>query len=221
VARGAYGTAALTLGTLLVGGIDLAAGLILGAAAYGAQIVVGAVLTRKLDRVDRISLALGQQNGVTAIILALSLEPMFPRAVGLVAPAIVTVNCLHFAANTLWARRQSDGAEIGAAPVKGPEPDAAHAGGVGPGPEGQAPSVQPQLPAADSVPPWKTQGDDADAVWWKSHTDTQRHRVHGDLALIALRLAASAVPGMSAHSPFRKFEAMEAVASDSGDTNSM
>jgi hypothetical protein len=108
VTQGAYLAAAFTLGLLLVGGIDVAYGLTLGAAAYGAQIAVGTVLARRLDRVDRVSLALGQQNGVTAVILALSLQPMFPEAVAIVAPAIVTVNFLHFAANSLWGRFQPD-----------------------------------------------------------------------------------------------------------------
>ncbi|WP_406171772.1 hypothetical protein [Streptomyces sp. NBC_00996] len=108
VTQGAYLAAAFTLGLLLVGGIDVAYGLALGAAAYGAQIAVGTVLARRLDRVDRVSLALGQQNGVTAVILALSLQPMFPEAVAIVAPAIVTVNFLHFVANSLWGRFQPD-----------------------------------------------------------------------------------------------------------------
>ncbi|MGW3100423.1 hypothetical protein [Streptomyces sp. NPDC001100] len=108
ITRGAYVAAAFTLGLLLVDGIDLVHGLVLGAAAYGAQIVVGSVLARKLDRVDRISLALGRRNGVTAVILALSLQPMFPRAVAIIAPAVVTVNCLHFVANSLWERTRVD-----------------------------------------------------------------------------------------------------------------
>jgi hypothetical protein len=115
ISRGAYAVAAFTLGLLLVGGVDLLDGLVLGTAAYAAQAVAASVLARKLDRVDRIALALGQQNGVTAIILALSLEPMFPEAVAIVAPAIVTVNCLHFAANSVWNRLSPD-------PAAGPPP---------------------------------------------------------------------------------------------------
>lgn len=141
IVRGAYVVAAFTLGLLLVNGIDLLHGVVLGAAAYGAQMVVGSVLTRKLDRTDRISLALSQQNGVTAIVLALSLEPMFPQAVAIVAPAILTVNCLHFAANSVWNRRQPT--------LPDPLPD--------------APLLE--MPAHVLVPPWKDRGDGGTPLW--------------------------------------------------------
>jgi hypothetical protein len=109
-------------------------------------------------------------------------------------------HCLHFAANTAWARRQGDGTESDAGPVRSQESDAAHADG-GPEPGEPTESVRHQLPVADSVPPWKTEeGGDAEAVWWKSHADTQLHRTDGDLALTALRLAGS---GMSGALPFQ------------------
>jgi hypothetical protein len=152
ISRGAYVTAAFTLGLLLVAGVDLVYGLALGAAAYGAQIVVGSVLARKLDRVDRVSLALGQQNGVTAVILALSLQPVFPQAVAIVAPAIVTVNCLHFAANSLWGRLQPDPDDPRPAPDRPPLPHAR--------------PVQPDLSAGyGPVPLWKDRDGAADPHW--------------------------------------------------------
>ncbi|MCX4825241.1 hypothetical protein OG883_36370 [Streptomyces sp. NBC_01142] len=141
IVRGACVVAAFTLGLLLVNGIDLLHGVVLGAAAYGAQMVVGSVLTRKLDRTDRIPLALSQQNGVTAIVLALSLEPMFPQAVAIVAPAILTVNCLHFVANSVWNRRQP----------------------TLPDPLPVAPPLE--MPAHVSVPPWKDRGDGGTPRW--------------------------------------------------------
>ncbi|MFF3710991.1 cation:proton antiporter family protein [Streptomyces phaeochromogenes] len=152
ISRGAYVTAAFTLGLLLVAGVDLVYGLVLGAAAYGAQIVVGSVLARKLDRVDRVSLALGQQNGVTAVILALSLQPVFPEAVAIVAPAIVTVNCLHFAANSLWGRLQPEPDDPRPAPDRPPLPP--------------DPPVQPDLSAGPgTVPLWKDLDGAADPHW--------------------------------------------------------
>ena len=105
VTQGAYAVAAFLLGMLLVEGVSLWYGLVLGASAFAAHAVVASVLTRRLSRTDRVLLALGQQNGVTAIVLALSLEPAFPRAPAIVAPAIVTVNLLHFAANSVAGRR--------------------------------------------------------------------------------------------------------------------
>ncbi|GAA3208318.1 hypothetical protein GCM10020256_04710 [Streptomyces thermocoprophilus] len=56
-----------------------------------------------LSPADRAHLGLGQQNGITAILLALSLEPTFHGTVAVVGPAVVTVNLLHFAFR--WARR--------------------------------------------------------------------------------------------------------------------
>jgi hypothetical protein len=75
-------------------------GAVLGVAAFGAQAAVAFALTvPKRWRGDRVRLALGQQNGLTAIILALLLEPTFPGAIAVVAPAVVVVNLLHALAN--------------------------------------------------------------------------------------------------------------------------
>jgi hypothetical protein len=126
--RAAYYTALFALGMLLLDGIEPVPGIALGVAAFAAQMAVGWVIARNLDRFDRVSLALGQQNGVTAVILALALKPAFPRTVAIVAPAIVVVNILHFAANELWARLQpppvdpdrgKDGAGDGRTPTPG------------------------------------------------------------------------------------------------------
>lgn len=89
----------LILGYLLSNGIDLKTGILLGFSAVIAQIVVGFILTYKLERNDRIYLALAQQNGITAIILALMFEPMFSGTVGIVAPAIFTINILYIINN--------------------------------------------------------------------------------------------------------------------------
>lgn len=102
----AYYLALVALGLLLVDGVEPGPGIALGAAAFAAQMVVGGLIARNLAPYDRVSLALGQQNGVTAIVLALSLQPAFPRTVAIVAPAVVTVNVLHFVANELWNRRE-------------------------------------------------------------------------------------------------------------------
>ncbi|GAB3009248.1 hypothetical protein GCM10027184_79010 [Saccharothrix stipae] len=80
-------------------------GAVLGVAAFGAQAVVAFGLTvPKRWRGDRVRLALGQQNGLTAIILALLLEPTFPGAIAVVAPAVVVVNLLHALANGAYDR---------------------------------------------------------------------------------------------------------------------
>lgn len=91
-------------------------GAVLGAAAFGAQAVVAFALTApKRWRGDRVRLALGQQNGLTAIILALLLEPTFPGAIAVVAPAVVVVNLLHAVANGVYDR-------VAARPAPAPAP---------------------------------------------------------------------------------------------------
>jgi len=99
----AFWLAAFALGLILVEGVRPLHGVVLGLAAFGSQIVVGWLLSRRLPADDRTSLMLGHQNGITAIILALLLEPRFPGTVSVVAPAIITVNLLYTASNA--ARR--------------------------------------------------------------------------------------------------------------------
>ncbi|GAB1639730.1 hypothetical protein [Krasilnikovia sp. MM14-A1259] len=96
--------AALAVGLGITHGVGLRAGLVLGAAAFGSQVLVGYVLTVRLPRADRIDLALGHQNGITAIVLALLLEPRIPGTVAVVGPAVVVVNLLHGVTNGVWAR---------------------------------------------------------------------------------------------------------------------
>ena len=98
-------TATFAVGVVLVGGLNIGTGVVLGVAAYAAQVVVALVLTiPKVWRGDRTRLALGQQNGLTAIILALLLEPNFPGTIAVVAPAIIVVNLLHALCNGLYDR---------------------------------------------------------------------------------------------------------------------
>lgn len=96
--------AAVLLGVLLAGGINLWAGIALGVMAYAAQIIVGFVLTRGLPSRDRWHISFAQQNGVTAIILALLFEPIHPGTAAIVAPAVIVINGLHAAANRLLDR---------------------------------------------------------------------------------------------------------------------
>jgi len=92
------------LGLLLVNGVDPWSGLALGVLAFVAQILAAALLTRGLPRIDRTHLAFAQQNGITAIILALRLEADFVGSVAVIAPAILVTNIVHFGANWLLDR---------------------------------------------------------------------------------------------------------------------
>ncbi|WP_144128098.1 hypothetical protein [Catellatospora sichuanensis] len=103
--------AAFMLGLLLTEGVNIGAGLALGAAAFAAQVIVGYALTRKLPAGDRAHLALAQQNGITAIILSLLLQAQFDGVIAVVAPAILVVNVIHLVANTLLDRRATPAPE--------------------------------------------------------------------------------------------------------------
>lgn len=108
----AFLVATFLLGVLLARGMSPGVGLVLGCATFTAQIVVGAALSWGFPARDRLSLCLSQQNGITAIILALLLEPLLPEAVAVIAPAILVVNVLHVVADALASpagRSPSDG----------------------------------------------------------------------------------------------------------------
>ena len=95
----AFYIAILLLGFLLVNGIDWFNGLVLALAAMLAQILVGFLLTRGLPTVERFYLAFAQQNGITAMILALLFETELPETVGIVAPAILFINLGYYLIN--------------------------------------------------------------------------------------------------------------------------
>ncbi|WP_330177086.1 hypothetical protein OG875_28435 [Streptomyces sp. NBC_01498] len=122
---GAFLVAACFLGVLLAQDIEPLPGLVLGGAAFGAQMVAallaGPRLVPGISRVDRWYLGLGQQNGITAILLALALEPRFPGTAAVVGPAIITVNLLHYGAN-LVLDRALDATGPPPPPVSPPEP---------------------------------------------------------------------------------------------------
>ncbi|MGI5415654.1 hypothetical protein [Actinomadura luteofluorescens] len=113
----AFLLAALLLGVVLSAGISPIPGLVLGVTAFVAHALVSLPLTRSQARTDRVLLALAQQNGITAIILALLLEPFFGGTVAVVAPAILVINMLYLLSNAVFtsgARRRTRDARPGA-----------------------------------------------------------------------------------------------------------
>ncbi|QXJ21204.1 cation:proton antiporter [Actinomadura graeca] len=115
--------AALLLATALLGfilsaGVSPWAGLVLGTAAFGVHAVVSLPLTRRQAPSDRVPMALAQQNGITAIVLALLLEPAFGGTVAIVAPAVLVTNLLHLAANA-WHGRSARRPDVSAVPRGG------------------------------------------------------------------------------------------------------
>ena len=107
--QAAYLVATLLLGLLLVQGVDVVEGVVLGLAAVAAQLLVSVPISRGLPTADRRYLAWGQQNGLTAVILALVLERNFPGTVGVVATAIVVINSIHALATVLLDRHRPPG----------------------------------------------------------------------------------------------------------------
>jgi len=97
----AFYIAILLLGFLLVNGINWLTGLILALAALFSQVFVGFLLTRNLPRMERLYLAFAQQNGITAMILALLFEAELPETVSVVAPAILFINMGYYLINRM------------------------------------------------------------------------------------------------------------------------
>jgi len=97
----AFYVAVLLLGFLLVNGVYWIQGLALGVGAIIAQILVGLLLTHDLPRNERLYLAFAQQNGITAMILALFFEKDLPTTVGIVAPAIIFINLGYYFFNSV------------------------------------------------------------------------------------------------------------------------
>jgi NhaP-type Na+/H+ or K+/H+ antiporter len=98
----AFYAATFLLGMLLVASVNVAAGVLLGVSVFLVQVLAGTIISRGMPRNDRVHLALGQQNGLTAIVLALVLEPYLPAALGIIAIAILVVNVLHISGNGFW-----------------------------------------------------------------------------------------------------------------------
>jgi hypothetical protein len=124
---GAFLLAALLLGAVLALGASPLPGLVLGVAAFAAHALVSLPLTRSQSGADKALLALAQQNGITAIILALLLEPLFDGTVAVVAPAILVINLLYLASNRLYERRRPHDP---VAPGPPADVDAFHGGAV-------------------------------------------------------------------------------------------
>jgi NhaP-type Na+/H+ or K+/H+ antiporter len=92
-------TSLFVLGLLMGEGIAVIQGLVLAVAAILAQVTAGFLVVGTLSRKDRFHLAFSQQNGITAIILALLFEQTLPGIVAVVAPGIFFINIGHVLLN--------------------------------------------------------------------------------------------------------------------------
>lgn len=107
IVSAAFYIAVLLLGFLLVDGVYWVNGLVLGIGAILAQFMVGLFLARDLPRDERLYLAFAQQNGITAMILALFFERDLPTTVGVVAPAIIFINLGYYIFNNMIFKRHA------------------------------------------------------------------------------------------------------------------
>ncbi len=108
IVTGSLYLALFLLGLILAHGISIEIGLVVAVGAVLAQGIAALVLTSKLPPQDRLYLAFAQQNGITAIILALLFEAERPGIVAIVAPAILGINLIHYVSNTLIERFNHD-----------------------------------------------------------------------------------------------------------------
>lgn len=95
--RGAYFLAVVVMGTYLIEGLHLYLSFILAAIAFAAQFCVAVIFTRKMPRKDMLLLGCAQQNGITAVILALALAAYHEPLVSIIAGAIFFINVMNFA----------------------------------------------------------------------------------------------------------------------------
>ncbi|MDA9129083.1 hypothetical protein N9J72_01235 [Candidatus Gracilibacteria bacterium] len=93
-------SASILLGILLINGISIATGLFLALFCIISQVICSFLLARNFSFQDKVYLALGQQNGITSIILAIIIFQYFPNIIGVIAPAIIVINILHYFLNT-------------------------------------------------------------------------------------------------------------------------
>ncbi|MEV5716851.1 hypothetical protein AB0L41_23395 [Amycolatopsis mediterranei] len=153
---GALLAATASLGVVLAGTseiltwLTLVKGVVLGITAYAAQMLTGWFLSRGRDRFDRLYLTFSQQNGLTAIVLALVLEPDFPGAVAVIAPAIVVTNGLYYLGGALVRRaelRDEKEQEDALRPASRVRPSAA----VSVPKVRRGPAPEPSLPRSDTA----------------------------------------------------------------------
>lgn len=106
------------LGLVLASGVHVVPALALGVSVFLAQVIVGLLVTRSLpSRRDRWRLAFGQQNGITAVILALVLEVVFPGFVAIVGPAILVIGILYLVSNAVMDRIEDGSGQSGNKPI--------------------------------------------------------------------------------------------------------
>ncbi|WP_044550150.1 hypothetical protein [Azospirillum lipoferum] len=103
---------ALLIGLLFTDVSMVWLGIGIGIGVFLAHLIVSLPMSAGLDKADRIYIALAQQNGMTAILLALLFERFHPEIISVAVPAIFSVNILHTVTNKEWKGRFNIGSKI-------------------------------------------------------------------------------------------------------------
>ena len=90
-----FAVALFLIGMHLISGLEVMWGFIVGLSVVFAQIATVILFMRAMSVRDRAYLACSQQNGITAIILALLFETQNVAVAGIVAFAILVINLVH------------------------------------------------------------------------------------------------------------------------------
>ena len=99
------------IGLLLVNGVNICIGILVALSAIAAQFFIALLITLgySFPSKDRIRLAFAQQNGLTAIVLALFFEPLLTGTVSVIAPAILLINLIYIIVNNVFLRKYLKG----------------------------------------------------------------------------------------------------------------
>jgi hypothetical protein len=88
----------LLVGAYLVFPVNMQLVFVLAFAAVTGQIIATLLLARELESRERLFVAFAQQNGITALILALFFARLIPNIVEIVALSVFVINVIHFLA---------------------------------------------------------------------------------------------------------------------------
>lgn len=91
--------AVILMGMQLTHGIQWSSAILLSISVVVSQVIVGWLLTRGLNMNDSLKICFAQQNGLTAMILALALSTQFPNLIAVIAPSIFIINLIHILSN--------------------------------------------------------------------------------------------------------------------------
>ncbi len=99
--------ATVMIGFFLVDGVNIYMGILVSLSAITAQFIIAFLMTigYEYSLEDKIRLAFAQQNGLTAIVLALFFEPLLKGTISVIVPAILLINLIYIIVNKVIIKR--------------------------------------------------------------------------------------------------------------------